>query len=270
MYIQFQNELEPIVPILRSINPNKMGPFLHDKCSEFSHITISDYGSQVVDISQWGWTRFGLSNLQFVDLKFKLSSSMISNEKVKNLIFIFKNIFASLCISDNPGIRNFSDIYDFWVSKMHFIAPKIESNWTKKVHELFMKMQHTYFSSHRRWYRSRSIRKNCWFWSWQVDEPLWSLNDIVLSPAKEENYSIISLNTNCQACEKIFRLYMWGVLFFFLSLLSLDQSDQQVLGIFFFLDLKLEVVEGKWVMEGYHLKYGSKKHITELKQKWRN
>ena len=54
MYIRLQNELEPIVPILRSINPNKMGPFLHDKCSEslFSHITISDYGSQVVDISQ--------------------------------------------------------------------------------------------------------------------------------------------------------------------------------------------------------------------------
>ena len=49
-----------------------------------------------------------------------------------------------------------------------------------------MKWQHTYFSSHRRQYRSRSIRKNCWFWSWQVDEPLWSLNDIVLSPAKKK------------------------------------------------------------------------------------
>ena len=105
---------------------------------------------------------------------------------------VASNIFASLCISNNPGIRNFSDIYDFWASKMHFIAFKIESNCTKKGHRLFMKMQHTYFSSHRRWYRSRSIRKNCWFWSWQVDEPLWSLNDIVLSPAKDKIYFIIS------------------------------------------------------------------------------
>ena len=114
-------------------------------------------------------------------------------EKLKISYLFSKNSVASLCAF--LTIQEYEIFQTFMTSehsKMHFIALKIQSNCTKKGHRLFMKMQHTYFSSHRRWYRSRSIRKNCWFLSWQVDEPLWSLNDIVLSPAKDKIYFIIS------------------------------------------------------------------------------
>ena len=155
---------------------------------------------------------------------------------MKNLeiLYLFSKIFLPQCaFLTIQEYKIFSDIYDFWASKMHFIAPKIESNWTKRGHRLFMRMQHTYFSSHRRQYRSRSIRKNCWFWSWQVDEPLWSLNDIVLSPEKEE----------------IILLFLWRYQFqqntFFFSSFTFPGSKWPAsTWFFFFLDLKLEVVEG--------------------------